>query len=52
MEAIVGGIADVTTVVGAVFTMILGNPVLLFSVCASVAGVGFTIFRKAKKTAK
>lgn len=52
MEAIIAGIADVTTVVGSVFTLIIGNPVLLFSVCASIAGVGFTIFRKARKTAK
>lgn len=51
METIIAGIGDVTDLVGEVFTVITGNPLLTFFLAVSVLGVGFRVFRQARRTA-
>lgn len=52
MTALITGIGDVTTVVGSVFTLITGNPLLAFFVAASLVGVGIGVFQQAKGAAR
>lgn len=52
MESIIAGVADVTTLLTKVFEVITGNPLLTFFLSVSVLGVGFSVFRKARRTAR
>lgn len=52
MEAITTGIGVITTLVGDVFTMITGNPLLAAFVGAGLLGSGIGVFRKLKSSAK
>lgn len=52
MSGLITGIGDVTTIVGSVFTMITGNPLLAVFVSASLVGVGIAVFQQAKGAAR
>lgn len=52
MEALITGISDVTTIVGSIFTLITGNPLLAVFVSASLVGVGIGVFKRAKGAAR
>ena len=48
MAAITGSVSTVTQMVGEVFNMITGNPLLSVFVAASLIGVGISVFRRIK----
>ena len=52
MAAIITAITDVTSVVEGVFTVIVGNPLLLFFTAASLVTVGVTVFKRIKGAAR
>ena len=52
MATIISGIADVTSVLGTVFTTITGNAYCVFLLAVSVVGIGLGVFRKVKKAAR
>ncbi|HEX3038605.1 MAG TPA: hypothetical protein VHO94_06395 [Oscillospiraceae bacterium] len=47
-SSITSGISDVLTAAGQAVTFLTGNPLCLVFIGASLLGVGFGIFRKAK----
>ena len=49
MTTIIGGISDVTTVLGDVFTAMTSNAYCIFLLAAAVLGIGIGVFRKIKK---
>ncbi len=46
--SIISGVSDVISVAGQAVTFMTGNPLCLLFIGASVLGIGFGIFRKAK----
>lgn len=52
METILGATDTVTTLVGNVFDMITGNPLLVVFVAAGLIGVGVSAFKRIKKAAR
>lgn len=52
MTAIIAAMSDAFDLVGTVITNILGVPVLLFFLAASLIPVGISIFRRLKGAAK
>ncbi|MBQ7915965.1 MAG: hypothetical protein IJ315_04170 [Firmicutes bacterium] len=52
MESIISGIETVTTVVGNVFTLITGNPLLASFAAAGLLGIGIGIFSAIKGAAR
>ena len=52
MTEIIGAITNVTEVVEGVFTVIIGNPLLLFFTASSLVVAGVGIFRRLKNAAE
>lgn len=52
MESIIAGVADVVSLMPEVFSVITGNELLTFFLAVSVLGVGFSVFRNARRTAR
>ena len=52
MTAIISAITEVTSVVEGVFTVIVGNPLLLFFTASSLVISGVTVFRRLKAAAR
>ncbi|MEG0970977.1 MAG: hypothetical protein RSE47_07715 [Acidaminococcaceae bacterium] len=52
MTEILAATTTITTLVGNVFTLMTGNPVLLVFLAASLIGVGISVFRKIKSAAR
>lgn len=52
MSAITGATSTITTLVGDIFTMITGNPLLCVFVAAGLLGVGISVFKKLKRASK
>lgn len=51
MEAVISAMADVFKLVGTVVTQITGEPILLFCLAASLAGVGVSMFSRLRRAA-
>lgn len=47
-----GGFSDLTELLTKAYTVITTNAVLLVVLCGGLVGIGFRIFRKAKKACK
>ena len=47
-SSIISGVSDVLSVTGQAFTFITSNQLCLLFIGASILGIGFRIFRKAK----
>lgn len=52
MESILATSETITTLVGNVFTLMTGNPVLTLMLGASLIGVGVAVYKRIKKAAK
>lgn len=52
MTAIIAAMTDAFSLVGTVITEIMGQPVLLFFLAASLVPVGIGIFRMLKRSVK
>lgn len=52
ISAILGSTSTITTLVGSVWTLMTSNPLLTVFLCASLLGVGISVFRKIRKTSK
>jgi len=52
MTAIITAISDVTSVVEGVFSVIVGNPLLLFFTASSLVIAGVGVFRQLKSAAQ
>ena len=52
METILAGTSTLSTLVGEVFTLLTANPLLTLFLAASLIGLGLSLFRKLKRTAK
>lgn len=52
VTTILGNMSTVTAVVGDVWDIMTANPVLCVFICVSLLGVGFSVFRKAKRAAR
>ena len=52
MEAIITAVGDVFSLVGTTVTQITAQPILVFFLAASFAGVGIGIFKKLKRSVK
>ena len=52
MTAIISAITEVTSVVEGVFTVIVGNPLLLFFTASSLVISGVTVFKRLKSAAR
>lgn len=50
--SIISGVADVISVAGQAVTFMTSNPLCLLFIGASVLGIGFGIFRKAKGSSR
>ena len=48
MDAIIGGLSSVTSVIGEIFSLMTSNPLLLFFLACSLVGAGIGVFRKVK----
>ena len=52
METILGNTSTLATLVGDVWDIMTGNPLLLVFICASLVTLGFTFYKKAKRAAR
>lgn len=52
MESITAGVTALTTIVGDVFTIISGNPLLAALCAASLLGAGISVFSQIKAAAR
>lgn len=52
IDVVTGAISGVVDVVGQIFTVMTGNPYLLFFMAAGLLGVGIGIFKQLKRAAK
>jgi len=52
MTAIISAITEVTSVVEGVFTVIVGNPLLLFFTASSLVISGVAVFKRLKSEAR
>ena len=52
MTAIITGISDVVSVVGEVFTVMVGNPLLVFFIGVGVLGSGIGLFSRLRGATK
>ena len=52
IASILENTSTLATVVGSVWELMTGNPLLLVFICASLVSLGFVFFRKAKRAAR
>ena len=52
LDTILAGTSTLSTLVGEVFTLLTANPLLTLFLAASLIGLGLSLFRKLKRTAK
>lgn len=52
VATILDNTSTLTGVVGSVWDLMTGNPLLLVFICASLVSLGFTFYRKAKRAAR
>ena len=52
MEAVVGAMSDVFSLVGTIVTQITSQPILLFCLAAGLVPIGISIFRQLKGAAR
>lgn len=52
VATILGNMGSVKTVVGDVWDIMTANPVLCVFLCVTLLGIGFTVFRKAKRATR
>lgn len=52
MESVLATTETITTLVGNVWTLVTGNPMLTLMLGASLIGIGVTVYKRVKKAAK
>lgn len=52
VTSILGNVSSIKTVVGDVWDVMTGNPILCVFICVSLLSIGFAVFRKAKRAAR
>lgn len=52
VTSILSNVSSIKTVVGDVWDVMTGNPILCVFICASLLSIGFVVFRKAKRAAR
>lgn len=52
MDSVISATDTIASLLGKVWTIMTANPLLVLFLAASVLGIGLTIFRKVKRTAK
>lgn len=52
VTSILGNVSSIKTVVGDVWDVMIGNPILCVFICVSLLSIGFAVFRKAKRAAR
>lgn len=52
ISAVTGAVSTITTVIGDVWTAIVGNPLLLVLAAGSLLSIGIAMFRKIKGAAR
>ena len=52
VTSILGNVSSIKTVVGDVWDVMTGNPILCVFMCVSLLSIGFVVFRKAKRAAR
>lgn len=52
VASILSNVSSIKTVVGDVWDVMTGNPILCVFMCVSLLSIGFVVFRKAKRAAR
>lgn len=52
VASILSNVSSIKTVVGDVWDVMTGNPILCVFICVSLLSIGFAVFRKAKRAAR